>query len=93
MSPRKRYAVRLVLGGLVWGSLLGTVLGAVLGVLYGLLADDVGLGLDGAVLGCFSVAFLGALYGAALEWRRPRRDPSAATADSWVSVNQVGRRA
>ena len=75
---------------IVWGSLLGTPLGAVFGVLYGILAGDVGLGLDGAVLGCFAFAALGGLYGAALELRSPTGEDPGAAADAGEGVAPAG---
>jgi hypothetical protein len=76
MRVRLRYALVLALGGAVWGSLLGIFLGAFVGVIYGALTGDVGLGLDGAVLGCFALAALGGVYGLALAVGSGRRSAS-----------------
>ena len=79
MLSRPRYLLLLCLGGLVWGSLFGTFFGALGGIGYGLLAGDIGLGLDGAVLGCFALGGVGAVYGTALGFRGRR---SAVAAES-----------
>src|SRR5262245_12917776 len=85
MPIRMRYVLKLTLGGAVWGSLFGIFLGALVGVVYGALAGDVTLGLDGAILGCFALASLGAVYGLtlALHGRRPRHAPGVPPRPSW----------
>jgi hypothetical protein len=75
---RVRQAAALVLGGVVWGSLFGTVCGAALGTVWGVFQGDVGLGLDGALLGCLCFAGFGAFFGLVLgltgEPAPPRED-------------------